>query len=417
MLMMLLRARTILPVCAPPIEDGALIVSGERIQSVGRWNDLRATFDGSAKEVFDLGEVALLPGLINAHCHLDYTDMAGQLAPAKHFSDWIKAIVSRKADWSYTEFAQSWLNGAQMLLRSGTTTVVDIEAVPELSPDVIRSTPLRVISCLELLSVRSRFTPEELVENAAGKLRALPPDAVGLSPHAPYSTTPAVLRTAAEAARAHGWLLTTHVAESTDEFEMFQLGRGAMFNWLKSQRDMSDCGQCSPVAHLARAGMLSRNFLAVHANYLARGDAELLGQSGASVAHCPRSHAFFRHAAFPLEELHCAGVNVCLGTDSMATMPNSRGEPFALDMFAEMRAFAKEFPALSPEQILLAATRNGAKALGRERELGCLAAGGLADVIALPFGGGGNAVEAVLSHHGDVAASMIRGQWVIPPKT
>ena len=136
---MLLRARTVLPVPAPPIENGAVVISGDRIQAVGRWDDLRTIHGG---DVVDLGHVALLPGFINGHCHLDYTDMGGQLAPAKYFSDWIKGIVALKAQWSYTDFAQSWLNGAHMLLRSGTTSVVDIEAVPELLPDVTRSTPL-----------------------------------------------------------------------------------------------------------------------------------------------------------------------------------------------------------------------------------------------------------------------------------
>src|SRR5687767_493716 len=173
---MLLRARIVVPVCAPPIDDGAVIVRGERIEAVGRFADLGQ----SESEVIDLGDSILLPGLINAHCHLDYTDMAGKLFPARNFSDWIKAIVALKAEWSYTEFADSWLKGAQMLLRAGTTTVVDIESVPELLPDVTTSTALRVISCLELLSVRSRLNARQMVEAAVRKLEPLPPASAGL---------------------------------------------------------------------------------------------------------------------------------------------------------------------------------------------------------------------------------------------
>ena len=408
---MLLRARIVLPISTPPIEDGAVLISGERIQAIGPWAELRGGYDG---EVVDLGGVVLLPGLINAHCHLDYTDMAGQLAPAKYFSDWIKAIVALKAEWSYTEFAQSWIRGAQMLLRSGTTTVLDIEAVPELLPDALHSTPLRVISCFELLSIRSQKSGQQLVDSAAEKLRTLPVGLAGLSPHAPYSTGPEVLQAAVAVTRKNGWLLTTHVAESADEFEMYQRGSGPMFEWLKSQRDMSDCGHGSPVAHLARHDVLSRNFLAVHANYLAPGDAEILGRSGASVVHCPRSHAFFGHRAFPLKELDAAGVNICLGTDSLATVARARGEPLELNMFSELRAFAASFPALSPDRVVASATANAAKALGRENDLGNLAPGALADLITVPFSGG-NPAESVLAHRGDVAASMIRGQWVFPP--
>lgn len=409
---MLLRARTVLPVCSPPIDDGAVLVRGERIESVGRFSELRQS---QRDEVIDLGEAILLPGLINAHCHLDYTDMAGKLSPAKNFSDWIKAIVALKAEWSYTEFAKSWLNGAKMLLRSGTTTVVDIETVPELLPDVATTTPLRVISCLELLSVRTKRSARQLVDAAVRKLESLALESPGLSPHAPYSTSPDLLREAARAVRERGWLLTTHVAESADEFQMYLEACGAMFDWLKPQRDMSDCGTRSPVAHLARNDVLSPNFLAVHANYLASGDAELLVRSGASVVHCPRSHVFFGHRAFPLEELERAGVNICLGTDSMATMRKSRLEPMALNLFSEMRGLAKNFPSLGPKRIVEMATVNAAKSIGRAQELGCLAPGAVADVIVLRSGSSPDPYEAVLNDRDDVLASMIRGVWAMPP--
>src|SRR5438874_2028288 len=123
---MILRARVVLPMSQPPIDDGAAVISGDRIRAVGRWSDLAAT---PAENIFDLGERVLLPGLVNAHCHLDYTDLAGQIAPPKSFADWIKALVALKAGWDYSDFAQSWLRGAKMLLRSGVTTVADIEAV------------------------------------------------------------------------------------------------------------------------------------------------------------------------------------------------------------------------------------------------------------------------------------------------
>jgi len=126
---LLFRARVVLPVSQPPIREGAVLVSGERIAAVGRWRDLSAH---NRRQTIDLGEAVLMPGLVNAHCHLDYTDMAGQFPPPKVFSDWLKLITETKAGWSYSDYAQSWLNGARMLVRTGTTSVADIEAVPEL---------------------------------------------------------------------------------------------------------------------------------------------------------------------------------------------------------------------------------------------------------------------------------------------
>src|SRR5215471_9481687 len=135
---LLLRARVVLPVSRPPIENGAVLISGNRVTSVGRWKDLSR----SGAEIIDLGEQVLMPGLVNAHCHLDYTNMAGLFPPPKYFSDWIKTITAAKADWSYSDFAQSWLSGARMLVKTGTTMVADIENVPLLLPEVWHATPL-----------------------------------------------------------------------------------------------------------------------------------------------------------------------------------------------------------------------------------------------------------------------------------
>src|SRR5437867_2411779 len=156
---MILRARIVLPLCRPPIEDGAVMIAGARIVWVGRWRE-RPSSEG---ELTDLGESILLPGLINAHCHLDYTEMAGKVSARKSFSDWIKALVALKAQWGYADFAQSWLHGAQMLLRTGTTTVADVEAVPELVPEIWSTTPLRVVSFREIISLKSRLAVGELV--------------------------------------------------------------------------------------------------------------------------------------------------------------------------------------------------------------------------------------------------------------
>ncbi|HWH72121.1 MAG TPA: hypothetical protein VNT26_22350, partial [Candidatus Sulfotelmatobacter sp.] len=113
---MILRARVVLPVSHPAIRDGAVLVNKNRILAVGRWSELG--HDASQK-VVDLGEVILMPGLVNAHCHLDYTHMAGQLPPPKVFSDWLKLITATKASWNFSDYADSWLSGARMLLRTG----------------------------------------------------------------------------------------------------------------------------------------------------------------------------------------------------------------------------------------------------------------------------------------------------------
>jgi cytosine/adenosine deaminase-related metal-dependent hydrolase len=208
-----------------------------------------------------------------------------------------------------------------------------------------------------------------------------------------------------------------HVAESALEFAMFAHGHGEMFDWLKrSGRDMSDCGLGSPVQHLQRCGVLNENLLVAHVNYLGRRDAALLGRHGVSVVHCPRSHAYFRHAAFRLRRLAKARVNLCLGTDSLASVHATRRHPADLNLFEEMRALAGREPSLSSRQIVRMATLNGARALGMTGQIGVLAPGAFADLIALPAGAQSSQLyDSVLHHKGHVAASMIDGHWAVPP--
>jgi cytosine/adenosine deaminase-related metal-dependent hydrolase len=360
-----------------------------------------------------------MPGLVNAHCHLDYTDMAGQFPPPKVFSDWLRLITETKAGWSYSDYAQSWLNGARMLVRTGTTSVADIEAVPELLPEVWGETPLRVFSFLELIGIRGHRHPQAIVQEAVERINALKGfrGRPGLSPHAPYSTVPELLRLSAQTARGRQWRLTTHVAESAMEFEMFARGRGEMFDWLQcSGREMSDCGLGSPVQHLERCGALSGRLLAAHANYLAKRDAALLAKRKVHVVHCPRCHSYFNHDPFPLRRLARAGVNVCLGTDSLASVYKPRRQNVELSLFEEMRALSRNEPSLSARKIVAMATLNGARALGMGGQIGELAEGAFADLVVLPFAGKLAAIyDAVLHHQGDVAASMIDGQWAIAP--
>jgi len=358
-----------------------------------------------------------MPGLVNAHCHLDYTDMAGQPAP-KQFADWIKGLLARKAAASYADYAQAWLRGAAMLARTGTTTVADIEAVPELLPDVWSSTPLRVVSFLEMTGVRSGRTPKSILGEASAKIASLKPARgfVGLSPHALYSTSPDLLRATAEVAAKHHWRVTMHVAESKSEFDMYAQGRGTLFEWLKGQRDMADCGRATPVDLVRQYGLLGENFLAVHANYLQPGDIKALAKSKSSVVHCPRSHAYFKHQPFPYKELAAAGVNICLGTDSLASVTPTRRAP-ELNLFTEMQTFSESNPNVPPAEILRMSTVHGARALGLTGSVGRIAPDSFADLITLPFNGKlEDAASAAVNHHGPAGASMIEGKWVSEPE-
>jgi cytosine/adenosine deaminase-related metal-dependent hydrolase len=288
-----------------------------------------------------------------------------------------------------------------------------------LLPDVWEATPLRVFSFLEMIGIKPHRPPGDILRQAARRIESLRDSRcrAGLGPHAPYTTGPELLRLSARTARRRRWRLTTHVAESALEYEMFAHGRGEMYDWLRrSGRDMSDCGLGSPVQHLERCGMLGENLLAAHMNYLGKADAALLGKRQTHVVHCPRSHSYFRHGPFPFLRLGKAGVNVCLGTDSLASVYKPRRQSVELNLFEEMRAVAEARPSLSARSIVRLVTLNGARALGMQGRIGELSEHSFADLIALPFAGKPAEVDdAILHHAGGVAASMIDGQWAIAP--
>ncbi|MDB4798480.1 amidohydrolase family protein, partial [Verrucomicrobia bacterium] len=346
--------------------------------------------------------------------HLDYTAMAGMIPPLKHFSDWIKSIIAIKASWSYTEFAKSWVSGARMLEASGVTSVVDIEAVPELLPEAWQSTSLRVWSCLELINIRSSQPAIELVSNTLEQAQILESshrNRCGLSPHALYTTSEALRKEARIAAELEHRILTTHVAESREELAMYQSANGPLFDWLGKQDSAEHCGDGSPVHILEKTGYLDSPLLAAHVNELGLGDEQRLAKHRASVVHCPRSHQYFGHTPFPWRKLQEAGVNLTLGTDSLASVQQKHGKMSHLDLFEEMKSLASQPNAPSPEEILNWATINAAKAIFQDQHLGQITAGFLADLIAIPYGGSmEKAYEAIISHQGRVSFSMIGGE-------
>ena len=409
---MLLRARTLLPVGTDPIEDGGLWIESGRIVEIGPWSQVQQSGRGS---VIDLGEVLVHPGWVNAHCHLDLTDLAGVIAPPRSFSDWIKALLGARSGWSFSEFAASWIRGARQLIHTGTTTVANIEFAPEILSDVRAATPLRVWSLLEFTGVRSRRDPREVVESGVQSLESLPaaPGGLGLSPHAPYSTSPTLMSVAARAARDRDWLVATHIAESTEEFEMYVERKGALHDWLASQRPMTDCGLGTPVAHCARQDLLSPRFLAIHANALADEDIGLLAQSGASVVYCPQSHDYFQHPRFRFSELRAAGINVCLGTDSLASTRKLGRTCPTLSMKDELRNFRQRHPDIAPRELIQLATVCGARAMRLPGLAGELSAGAWADLAMIPYAGTlADAEAALVEHPGESAGTMIAGHWV-----
>lgn len=402
---MILRAQYVLPMDQPPIEDGAVAVEGNTIVAVGKTADVRSAHAG---EVRDLGERALAPGLINAHCHLDYTRLHDEVQWRGSFTEWLLQLVAAKQLHPEKEYLGGIQMGLDMLTRSGTTTVVNIESFPRFI-DQIPPPQLRVWWCLEMIDFNR---PEGAREVAAQTLEFIaahtnPRGGFGFSPHAPYTATAALYRLCAQYSRGRNIPLTTHLAESTEEDDMIRRGTGHMYDYFsRTGRDMSDCKRVSPTQLLSECGVLGPNCLVAHANYLTPLDVTLLKQSGTHVVHCPKTHRFFGRGSPLLDTWKENRINACLGTDSMASNDT-------LSMLSEMQTLSHIFPRMSAQELLTLATINGARALNHREKLGHIGVGAWADLIAAPMDGtGGDPYEAIVYADKQVSFSMVGGEVV-----
>ena len=400
---MLLRARCVYPVGGLPIEDGYVRISDGQIVDVGLWSECV-----DRNEYQDLGEVLLMPGLVNAHCHLEYTNLAGAIPPPVSFTEWIQALVEQKAGIDASSHRQSWLHGARQAATYGTTTIGNIDTRCDLLPNLWELTPLRIVSFIESILFESDRDASEFVATLKEWLSENIPShgKIGVSPHAPYTTKPDFLR---ECGMLLNMPMAMHIAESSDENQMFRDGNGNMWEmFCEAGRDVSDCGSRSPLAGAIQAGLLSKQMLLVHGNYLDSSDITAIANSKTNVVHCPRSHDYFGHRTFLANDMKDSGVNLCLGTDSLATMRDSEAK---LELFSEMRLFRDKNPEWPASSIIEMITINPARALGMEGEIGCLNTGAKADLIALPFDTTINSVEEVIiEHRGPVELVMVDGQ-------
>jgi len=390
----LYRGRAILPMSRPVIEDGGLAVRGSEILSVGRWEDLVRENPGATR--IDLGEVILMPGLINAHCHLDYTMMRGALFGRGTFSSWIQRLNAMRRSLDQRDYLDAIAAGLQELRHWGCSTVFNIESFPELVPFLPES-PIRVWWFLEVMDVRSRLHSAEALAGAITFFERAGEGSggFGISPHAPYTVSADLFKLAGLYAQKYRMPLCTHLAESEEEVLMFSKGEGALHEFLQSiGRSMDDCGGTTPVQAVLGQGLLPQGTLLVHMNHLSDDDRDLMTRTAGEypVIHCPRTHRFFGRERFDLGFYRNAGIPVLLGTDSLASNHD-------LNMFAELRAMAEDHPSLDPSELFSMVTTRPAAAIGRAGRLGELSPGALADFIAIPDPMGSEGVmERVLAN-------------------
>ncbi len=369
--MRILAADWVLPIDAPPIERGAVAFEDGRIIAVGAVAAL-----GSADEVYE-GAV-IVPGFVNAHSHLEYAVYAG-FGDGLEFGPWLALHVARKGRIELDEMRAIARLGAVECLRSGTSTVGDASFVGA-AAEACAELNLRAIVYLEGFGRRSnlgdrfrerRARIEHLID---GGVR------LGVSPHAPYTTT----LDAYAAATELGLPLATHLAESVAEREWLLSGTGP---WEPLREILVPPIGTTGVRLLAEHGLLGPHVVAAHCVHVDEEEIRLLAENDVAIAHCPRSNAILGCGIAPLRRLIDAGLRVGLGTDSPASTPS-------FDMFEEMRmavyaarARERRADALSATQALELATLGAARALRLETEVGSLTPGKSADLTVVSLQG------------------------------
>ncbi|MCI0681559.1 MAG: amidohydrolase family protein [Gemmataceae bacterium] len=367
-----MTARWIFPADQPPLAGGVVTIGDDKIVAVEPAD--------SRKADVDLGNAAILPGLVNAHTHLDLSGAAGACPPTNDFTQWLRQVIRFRGGRSLEEVEADIRAGLAECLSHGATLLGDVAASGS-SWNALARESIRAIVFYELLGL-----PYEraLASTAAAifwldEHEATPTCRAGLSPHAPYSVSAALLATAADLARRRKLPLAVHLAESPDELSL--LGpdhRGPFVDFLK------ELGVWEPGELVASPEMVfdlcapARPRLFVHGNYLTPPRRGRARSRHSSLVYCPRTHAAFGHPPHPFREFLKRGVRVVLGTDSLASNPD-------LDILAEARFVAARHPDLPGETLLRMITLDGAIALGWGDVTGSLTPGKSADLVALPL--------------------------------
>ncbi|MEX0866625.1 MAG: amidohydrolase family protein [Pirellulales bacterium] len=365
-----LRAAWAIPIDGEPIRHAQLIVEQGTIRELtpapGRPAD--------GVQTIDLGDVALLPGFVNAHAHLDFSDLRQPLGePGVSLPEWIGQVFAYRAEPTRPAVAERIALGCRQAAQSGTTLVGDVVAIDE----PIAEPPLDWLPFRELIGLTDDSV--EACATIARQFVSRHPSA-GLSPHAPYTVRRDLLASLVQLSKESGAPLMMHIAETVEELQLLGAGQGPFAELLQARGVWSADQFAGGLRCLDYLQLLSAaaRALVVHGNYLDDEELEFLASHSNRMAliFCPRTHAYFRHPRHKIVEAAALGVQCAIGTDGRGSSPD-------LDMLAELRTLAVTYAQLSPEAILRMGTLNGAVALGCGEATGSLAAGKRANLVAV----------------------------------
>jgi cytosine/adenosine deaminase-related metal-dependent hydrolase len=369
------RAAWVLPIARPPIRNGWVLTSAGRIRACG--SDSQEPPADPPFETIDHGHVAILPGLVNAHTHLELSWMRDQLPPGDSMPAWAARLMALRGTVG-SEPREPMRHAVREARAAGTSLVGDVTNTLA-AYDALADSGLAGAVFRELLGFNAP-DPAQIVATTQGQLDALRPIEQlrpSIVPHAPYSVSPELFRAIARAAVDKP--LSVHLGESPDEIRFLQNGTGAWRELLGKLGAWNDAWRppaCGPAEYLERMGLVNERLLAVHCTHMNDSELGRLARAGSTIVTCPRSNAWTGAGTPPIERFFASGARVAIGTDSLASVRD-------LNVFTEMAEVRRLAPAVPAARILSAATSAGAAALGFGNEFGAIQAGRRADLIAV----------------------------------
>lgn len=426
---MLLTAKYVLPISAHHIEDGAVLVHGDRIVAVGTRAELVAAHP--EEEVRDFGLAVLMPGFVDVHTHLEYSVFRGAVDDAP-YTAWKMQVQSKEPRLSSADWMDSAILGAMEAVGSGITTIADITDSGN-SVRAAKETGLSGVVYREVSTMDKSLVPERMRAAAADieewtETAGDSPIEIGIAPHSPYTCHPSLFTAAAELASTRGLAAAIHLAGSRDEYDFVRYGSSNLAQDFREQSGWHDVAWMptgvSPVQYVLQWGLFELpRVLAVHCVQVDEHDIDVLAAHKVSVAHCPRCNAKLGMGIAPLRSFFEHGLTVGLGTDSPAS--NNTVDPFdemriGLLLQRGVTGETDFYRYFTARTFIRLATIHGARALGLEHEIGSLEPGKRADVIAVDLSSSPHMVPTAdpysalvhTANQKDVLATMVAGRFV-----
>jgi aminodeoxyfutalosine deaminase len=353
-------------------ENGYVLAESGIIKEVGVYSDkIKKNAKITDPQVIDHGDGAIIPSLANVHTHLELSAFKGKLPLNSGFKNWVKNLLIQRDKASQKDMIKAADNGIKEILNSGCLLCGEISTI-KITKDLLLNSKLYGVWFEEVLGEKY----QEKLECETYKNKK-----ISYAGHAPHTTSPELLFNLKNATQKANFPFSIHLCESEDEDEFIKTGKGDWALFLKERGiDFNNWNlpAKSPVVHLENSKILNSKTIAVHMITADKKDYEILKKHNVSVCLCTRSNKNIHKRLPDINSMIKAGINLCLGTDSLASVDS-------LNIFDEMSFIFKNFPAIAPEKIFEMASINGAKALGFEEKLGSLEKGKKASFFYVPI--------------------------------